>query len=41
MNTIKNFSTVHLPLNYIGVLEVVIFLSNKVCVSNKTEDLNM
>ena len=44
MNTVKNFTTIHLQLNQIDALEVVILLmndfSNKVCVPNKTEDLN-
>ena len=46
MNTVKNFTTIHLWLNYIDVLEVVILLityliKNKVCVPNKVEDLNL
>ena len=41
MNTAKNFfTTIHLWLNLIEVLEVD-YLSNKVCVTNKTEDLNL
>ena len=36
MNTIKNFTTIHLWLNQIDLLEFVIF-----CFPNKTEDLNL
>ena len=44
MNTVKNFTTIYLRSSQIDVLEVVILfneLSNKVCVLNKTEDLNL
>ena len=41
MNTVKNFTTIHNPLNQIDVLEVVIDLSNKVCIPNIIEDLNL
>ena len=36
MNTVKDYVTIHLQLNQIDVLEV-----NKICVPNKTEDLNL
>ena len=42
MNTIKNCTTVHLRLS--GCVEsfnILNNLSNKVCVLNKTEDLNI
>ena len=35
MNTVKNFTTIHLQLNSIELLEFAILLSNKVCVLNK------
>ena len=38
MNTVKNFTTIHLRLNWIDTLNDV---SNKVCFPNKTEDLNL
>ena len=42
MNTVKNYATIHLQLNYIDQLEVVILLmAYLVCVPNKTEDLNI
>ena len=44
MNTVTNNTTIHLHLNYINVMEVIILLMtyfNKVCVSNKREDLNL
>ena len=37
MNTVKNFTTIHLQLNWIDVPEVVILLINYL----KTEDLNL
>ena len=36
MNTAKNFTTIHL-LHYYNIRD----LSNKVCIPNKTEDLNL
>ena len=39
MNIVKNYTTIHMLLNQINVMEVVIF--GKVCVPNKTEDLNI
>ena len=42
MNTVKNFTTIHFLLNQVDVLEVVMpLMTNKVCVPNKTEDLNL
>ena len=42
MTTVKNFTTNNLPLNiYIGSCNTVNNLSNKICVSDKTEDLNL
>ena len=44
MNAIKNYATIHLQLNQIDGLEVAILLydlSIKVCVPNKTKDLNI
>ena len=44
MNIVKNFTTTHLRLNQIDLLEVLITfndLSNEVCAPNKTEDLNV
>ena len=38
MNTVKNFTTFHLQLNYCNILND---LSNKVCAGNKTEVLNL
>ena len=42
-NEVEDFTIIHLQLNYINVLEVVNLndLSNKVCIPNKTEDLNL
>ena len=40
MNTVKNFTTNHLWLNYIDLLEVVVLLMT-VLFPNKTEDLNL
>ena len=42
-NTVEDFTIIHLQLNYINVLKVVKLndLSNKVCIPNKTEDLNL
>ena len=40
----KTFTNIHLCLNYIYVVgncNTIHSLSNKVCVSNKTEDLNL
>ena len=40
----KTFTIIHLSLNYIYVVgdcNTIHSLSNKVCVSNKTEDLNL
>ena len=36
MNTAKNFTTIHL-LHYYNIRD----LCNKVCIPNKTEDLNL
>ena len=44
MNTVKNNTTIHLQLNQlILTLQLILSndLSNKVCVPNKTEDLNL
>ena len=44
MNTVKNFTTVHLRLKLgrcFGSCNTLNDLSNKVCVPNKTEDLNL
>ena len=44
MNTAKNFTTIHLRLNWIDGLEALILLMAcliKVCVPIKTEDLNL
>ena len=43
MNTARNYNTIHLLLNKIDVGSCSTFddLSNKVCVPNKTEDLNI
>ena len=44
MNTFKNLVTIHLWLNQTNVLGVVNTLNdfaNKVCVPNKTDDLNL
>ena len=44
MNTAKNFTTIHLRLNWIDGLEALILLIAcliKVCVPIKTEDLNL
>ena len=38
MNAAKNFTTIHLQLNQVDELND---LSNKVCIPNKTEDLNL
>ena len=39
---VKNYTTIHLWLHYLGELEVVILLiTYKVCVPNKTEDLKI
>ena len=42
-NAVEDFTVIHLQLNYINVLKVVKLndLSNKVCIPNKTEDLNL
>ena len=39
MNTVKNFTTIHLRLNWIII--TLKLLSNKVRVPNKTEDVNL
>ena len=43
MNIVKKFTTIHFRLNQIDALKVVILLdlSNKVCVPNKTDGLNI
>ena len=44
MNTVKTFTPIHLCLNQIDVFgsrNTFNDLSNKVCVPNKTEDLNI
>ena len=43
MNTARNYNTIHLLLNEIdvGSCSTLDDLSNKVCVPNKTEDLNI
>ena len=43
MNTANNYTTIHLQLNQIDVLEVVTLnnFSYEVCVPNKTGDLNL
>ena len=42
MNTAKNFSTIHFKLDrFVGSGNALTDLSNKVCVPNKTEDLNL
>ena len=43
MNTARNYNTIHLLLNKIdvGSCSTLDDLSNKVCVPNKTEDLNI
>ena len=44
MSIFKNYATNHLQLTYIDVMEVLILIVtylNKVCVLNKTEDLNL
>ena len=46
MNTVKNLSTIHLQLNVkldrcVGSRNTLNDLSNKSCVPNKTEDLNL
>ena len=44
MDAIKNFTTIHLQLNQINIFGNHITLNdlpNKVCVPNKTEDLNI
>ena len=44
MNTVKNVTTIHLQLNQIDVLRncnTLNDLSNKVCIPEKTEDLNL
>ena len=42
MNTVKNFTTIHLLLNQIdGSCNTLNVLSNKVFVSNKAEDLDL
>ena len=42
MNTAKNYVTIYLQLVQIDVLEKTLNeISNKICVPNKTEDLNL
>ena len=44
MNTVKNFTTIPVQLNQIDVLKAVMTLNDlsiKVCVPNKTKDLNL
>ena len=41
MNTVRNFTTIYLQLNYIEVGILSVYLSFKVCVPSKTEDLDM
>ena len=42
MNTAKNYFTIYLQLVQIDVLEKTFNeISNKICVPNKTEDLNL
>ena len=42
MNTAKNYFTIYLQLVQIDVLEKTVNeISNKICVPNKTEDLNL
>ena len=46
MNAVKDFTTYHYPFSikldrYTGSCSTLNDLSNKVCVSNKTEDLNL
>ena len=44
MSIFKNYATDHLRLSFIDVLEIVILIVTylkKVCVLNKTEDLNL
>ena len=44
MNTVENFTTIYLQLTYyrcVGSCNNLNDLSNNVCVSNKTEDLNL
>ena len=43
MNAFKNFTTIPLQLNeiYLGSCNTLTDLSNKVCIPNKTKDLNL
>ena len=42
MNTVKNFTTIYLQLNKrVGSCNTLNDLSDKVCVPNKTKDLNL
>ena len=44
MNTLKNFTTIHFPVKLdrcVRSCNTFNDLSNKVCVPNKTEDLNL
>ena len=41
MKTVKNHTTTHLQLNQMMCCNALNVLSNKVCVPNKTEDLNL
>ena len=44
MNTLKNFTTIHFPVKLdrcVGSCNTFNDLSNKLCVPNKTEDLNL
>ena len=40
MNTVKNYTTIHLQL-VVGSRNTLNDLSNRLCVPNKTEDLNI